>query len=389
MNTLLHVLLYTAVLGTVTSTVYCGMVLVAAIQFGRLRRQDNNIQPDFFPPISVLKPLHGAEPGLEQNLESFFDQVYPEFELIFCARQADDAGLQLAERIGLRYPDVRARYITCGEPEYPNAKMWSLAALARAARYETLVTADADARVQPSYLQHCVQGLKDGTDLESCVYVGTTDGGLVAELDAVGKTVEMTAGVLVAQMLEGARFALGVTMVLRRESFALAAGYDELGQYWAEDFVLGNRLADKGFGVRISRHVIRLIVPPMGFWESFRNQIRWMKSTRRSRPAGHFGTGLTFAVPFGLMGLVWCLANSHVLLGLVWVLAILLNRWVMAGGILWALGEAPLSRAAWIYPLRDLLGGVLWVGSYCGSTLHYHGGLYRLEPGGRFRRHEG
>ena len=92
-------------------------------------------------------------------------------------------------------------------------------ALAEAASYETLVTSDADARVVKSYLRECVQGLADGTELESCVYVGRTDGGFVPALDAVGKSVEMTGGVLVADMLEGTKFALGVTMVLRREGF--------------------------------------------------------------------------------------------------------------------------------------------------------------------------
>ena len=382
----LKILLYVALIGSVTSSIYCLLVVVAAVRYGMRRRQALAGATQFLPPVSVLKPLHGTEPSLERNLETFFVQEYPEYEVLFCARHANDAGLMLAQQVAERYPAVKARFITCGEPEFPNAKMWSLAALAEAACYETLVTSDADARVSRTYLRECVQGLADGAELESCVYVGQTDGGFASALDAVGKSVEMTGGVLVADMLEGTRFALGVTMVLRREGFALAGGYEELGQYFAEDFVLGSRLAEAGHGVRISKHVIRLMVPPMGFAESFRNQMRWMKSTRRSRPAGHFGTGATFALPFGLMGLVWGLLSGHWAWGLLWLLGTCVNRWVLAAVVLWALGDEHAAYEIAIYPVRDLLGAVLWAGSYWGSTMSYHGGKYQLEKGGRFKR---
>ena len=99
-------------------------------------------------------------------------------------------------------------------------------------------------------------------------------------------------------------------MVLRREAFKLAGGYEDLGQYYAEDFVLGHRLAAQGYGVRMANYVVRLMVLPQGLRASFRDQLRWMKSTRRSRPAGHLGTGLTYAVPFGLLGLAWGLLRG-------------------------------------------------------------------------------
>lgn len=379
-------LFWSAAAGTVTSTIYCGMVLVGAVRFAWRKRREDRMPATFLPPVSVLKPLHGTEPGLEENLRRFFEQDYPEFELLFCARHATDTGLQLAERIARQYPSVNARFLTCGEPGYPNPKMWSLAALARAAAHETLVTSDADARVEPDYLRRCVQVLADGgTELASCLYVGRTTGGLAAQLDAVGKGVEMSGGIFVADMLEGTRFALGVTMILRRRAFAEAGGYEDLGQYYAEDFVLGNRLAERGLGVRMSNHVIRLMVLPQGFRKSFLDQLRWMRSTRRSRPAGHLGTGLTFAVPFGLLGLLWGVASGRAGLGALWLLGTSLNRWLMAAVVLWALEDERAAFPVLIYPLRDLMGGVLWLSSYMGSTTQYHGGAYQLGPGGKFR----
>jgi ceramide glucosyltransferase len=386
MSLLLRIMYYCALAGTVTSAIYCGMVLVGAFRFAKRKRREERTPVDYLPPVSVLKPLHGAEPDLEENLRGFFALDYPEYELLFCARHADDAGLQMARRIAAQHPEVRARFLTCGEPRFPNAKMWSMAALAQAASYEALVTSDADARVSPDYLRRMAQELADpGRELASCLYVGRTTGGLAAQLDAVGKSVEMTGGILVADMIEGGtRFALGVSMVLRRGAFAKAGGTEDLGQYYAEDFVLGQRLAEAGFGVRMANYVVRLMVMPQGLRASFRDQLRWMKSTRRSRPAGHLGTGLTYAVPFGLLGLAWGLLAGHPVAGVMWLLGTCVNRWVMAAVVLWAIEDEEAGWPTLIYPLRDLLGFAVWVASYMGSTMHYHGGAYVLGAGGRF-----
>jgi len=390
MSLLLRILFCVALTGTVTSAIYCAMVLVGALRFARRKRGEERAYGEFLPPVSVLKPLHGAEPDLEENLKRFFDLDYPEYELLFCARHADDVGLQVAQRIAAAHPEVCARFLTCGEPQFPNAKMWSMAALSEAAAYDTLVTSDADARVSRDYLKQCVQELVDPKrELASCLYVGRTNGGLAAQLDAVGKSVEMSGGILVADMIEGGtRFALGVSMVLRRGTFQKAGGYEDLGQYYAEDFVLGQRLAEQGCGVRMANYVVRLMVLPQGLRASFRDQLRWMKSTRRSRPAGHLGTGLTYAVPFGVLGLAWGIFAGHPGLGLLWLLATCVNRWVMAAVVLWALEDEQAGKPTLIYPLRDLLGFVVWVASYIGDTMQYHGGAYSLGVGGRFERVE-
>ena len=387
MSKISKVVFWTAALGTVTSTVYCGMVVVAAVRFGLRKRREAAQPADFLPPLSVLKPLHGTEPGMEANLRTFFEQDYPEFELLFCARQETDEGLKLARRVGAEYPNVKAQYMTCGEPmpRFHNAKVFSLAKLDSVAAHDDYVTSDADVRVTPAYLRRMVQNLRDpGMGLASCVYIGTAHrgAGFASRLDAVGKSVEMTSGVLVADMIEGTKFALGATMAVRRRSFQAVGGFGELGQFYADDFVLGNRLAAQGVGVRLATHVIRLMVQDSPFWLSFRNQLRWMQSTRRSRPWGHLGSGLTFATPYGLLGLLWGLVNGQPGLGALWLLLAVANRLIQGASILLVLGDPDWELHTLMYPIRDLLGSVLWVGSYLGENFYYRGKVYRLKQGG-------
>ncbi len=333
--------------------------------------------------------MHGAEPGLERNLQTFFRQDYTgEYELLFCARHETDAGLLLARAVAARYPAVRARFLACGEPQFPNPKMFSLAVMTDAAAHDVLVTSDADARVAPDYLARCVQELATpNTELAFCLYRGVVDGpGLFLRLDALGKSVEMSSGVLVADMLSGTDFALGVTMILRKRAFAEAGGVADLGTYWAEDFVLGNRLAAQGKGVAIATHVIGLVVTADGVGHSLRNQLRWAQSTRRSRPWGHFGTGLTFAMPFGLLGFVAEAVQGRWIAAAAYLLVALCNRMTQAFAVLGALGADARTGDVLLYPLRDLIGSAIWLASYLPANTRYHGTQFRIMPDGRLSK---
>ncbi len=390
----LSVLFWISAFGTLTSAIFCGLALAAALRF-RLRKQQGRGQsPRFTPSISVLKPLHGSDPCLRKNLESFFRQNYPApYEILFCARREDDAGLQVAREVAARYPQQAVRYIACGEPKLPNPKMFSLAMMSDVAAYPHLFPSDADARVNPDYLLQCVQSLAPGhmangtpVELAWCLYAGHVDrGSLFTHLDAAGKSVEMGSGVLVADMLSGTDFALGVSMTLQKQAFSDAGGFADLGHFWAEDFVLGNRLHALGRGVEISTHVIKLVVSDVGIARSFRDQLRWMQSTRRSRPWGHLGTGLTFAMPFGLLGFAVEVARGG--WGGAWLfLAVaILNRMLQAAALLTVLESDRLIFYTAIYPLRDLLGFMVWVCSYLPADTRYHGTRFRIMPDGRLQ----
>ena len=106
MKVLLHVVFWVAVVGSATSSIYCGMVLAAAARFGLRKRREQSAPADFLPAVSMLKPLHGTEPDLEDNLRRFFQLDYPEYEVLFCARHAGDAGLQMAQRVAAEFPAI-------------------------------------------------------------------------------------------------------------------------------------------------------------------------------------------------------------------------------------------------------------------------------------------
>src|ERR1700722_4078778 len=111
------------------------------------------------------------------------------------------------------------------------------------------------------------------------------------------------------------QFVLGPTMAFRRETIRGMGGFRVTADYCADDFILGNEAYKLGQVVVLSHHAIDHIVINTSFWQSMLHQVRWMKSTRFSRPKGHFGTALTFSMPFGLLGFVSGLALGHVAIG--------------------------------------------------------------------------
>jgi ceramide glucosyltransferase len=373
------------VLGLISSTVFNGLVFAGVYRFVAARRKTRKmVSPDFHPPVSLLKPVHGAEPNLDAHIASFFEQDYSDYEILFCARSANDPGLQTARQVAAHYPSVPAKFLVTGERTYINAKVSSLEKMAAAANTDIFIISDSDVRVTRNYIREVVAPFaKEKVGAVTCLYRGVADEGLWSKLEAAGMSVEMSSGVLVANMMEGMQFTLGPTMAVRRSCVDEMGGFAYLGPYCADDFVLGNQVAANGHEVVLSDHVIDHVILNLSFTASVKHQVRWMKSTRFSRPKGHFGTSLTFALPFGIIaGLAaWGMGKPYLALGLLAysILARALMAAVVGAAVV---EERHLLRTVLLYPLRDLMGFFYWAASYGSSTVVWRGQVYRLAEGG-------
>jgi ceramide glucosyltransferase len=401
-------LLVIGLFGLLTSSVYLVMVMAGARRFRReAAREDAHLgeRPEFLPAISLFKPLHGDEVGLEANLRTFFEQDYlqhvvraggstvengvSQVELLFCARSEADEGLEIARRVAAEYPEITTKFVTSGTPWAANAKVCSLAAMAKVASHDLWAISDSDVRVTPDYLRRIVMPFVDETvGCATCLYRGVViKGGLWSQLEAVGMTIEMSSGICADSLIEPVQFALGPTMVTRRARVEEMGGFESMAEYCADDFVLGNRIAKNGHKVVLSGHAIDHMVLQTDFVDSMKHQVRWMKSTRFSRPKGHFGTSLTFGVPFGVMAWAGALMLGMPVLGWCALLGSVLGRSVQA----WVVGRYVVQeKRIWVamvlFPLRDLIGALIWVLSYASNRIQWRGEVYELVDGGRMRR---
>jgi ceramide glucosyltransferase len=383
------ILLAIAAVGTASSTVYLGLALLGIRKFraeaAGQERAASALTDSQLPPVSILKPLHGLEPELEKNLASFFHQDYPAFEILFAVDSAEDAALPIAQELCERYPAVPSRVLITGEPPWPNPPAYSFARMTEVARYDMLVTSDSDVLVARDYLRSVVPPLlQPRNGMLTCLYRGVRLGGFWSLLEAIGMSVEMSAGVLAANLLEGMKFGLGPTIVVRRDALNAIGGYAAMGDYFSNDFVIGNLIAGRGYSVVLSRHVVSHVVPPMGWLRVWQRQLRWACGTKYSRPKGHFGTVLTYAVPYGLLGLLGACLLHRPLLGAALLAWSLLNRMIQSLAIGWGVvNDRECLRKPWLYPLRDLFGFCIWVASYLTRRMRWRDGRFELVADGK------
>ncbi len=383
-----YVILGVAVVGTISSTIVFVLALLGVIEFRRIADRDQKAYaslPAKMPPVSVLKPVHGNEARQRENIESFFRQNYAEYEVLFAADEPDDAALPVIRDICSRYPHIPSRILITGQPPWPNAPNYCFHRLTEIAAHDMLATSDSDVEVGPNYLRDVVSPLLDPkVGAVTCVFRGKSAGGIWGALDAIGQTVEFTAGVLIVNLLEGMKFGLGPTIALRKDSIARIGGYAAVREYLSNDFVVGNFIQKAGFQIVLSSYVVDHVSPPMTFRQMWERQLRWAMGTRYSRPKGHFGTGLTFAVPYGILGLIAASLLGHPWLGVAMFAASLLNRMAECWFVGWCGARDPVARR-WVllYPLRDLHGFIIWCASYLFKRSLWRDNKYILLKGGR------
>ena len=358
------------------SLAYCVLAIVAAVRYRRIRPPQSGEPVS----ISILKPLAGAEDGLEENLRSFFAQRYPSFEILFAVRSADDPAIAVVERLQACYPAVPSRLIVTGEPPYPNAKVYSLDCMLSAACYRLVVMADSDTRVTPDMLSTIAAEFRDeNLGLATCPYRAVPGRSFWSTLEALGLNTDFVGGVLVARMLDGMKFALGPTIAARRETLLRIGGFDAVKDYLAEDFVLGKLAADHGYGVILSSYVIEHRIGAQPFAANLRHRLRWNRSTRRSRPWGYLGQVFTNPLPLALL----LCAASPAWWPLLAVTAVFRTAaaWATAGGVL----RDPLTRRLWwLVPIQDIAGFLVWIAGFFGNTILWRGRKYWLLRDGRF-----
>ncbi|MCC7234299.1 MAG: bacteriohopanetetrol glucosamine biosynthesis glycosyltransferase HpnI [Bryobacterales bacterium] len=358
------------------ASVYCVLTLVAVRSY--LRQPVARARG--VTPISVLKPLYGAEAGLESLLATFFTQEYPNYELIFAVRTGSDPAAAVVRRLSEAHPHVPSRLILTGEPEWPNAKVWSLERMTAEARFELLALCDSDIGVGPDFLRRMAGEFENpGLALTTCPYRAVPGRGLWSTLEAMGANTEFLSGVMVARLLEGMRFAVGPTIVARRQAIAAIGGWVRVKDYLAEDFMLGRLAAEAGLGVGLSRYVVDHHIGGTAMRENFTHRLRWCRSTRCSRPAGYVGQVFTNPTPLILLLLAlaphwWPVCAAAAALRAA-------AAWATAGPVL----RDPLTaRRWWLLPVQDLLSCLFWAAGFFGNTIRWRGRQYVLHPDGRF-----
>jgi len=365
--------------GTLAANAYYLLSIVAGLRFFS---RPSAPERGALLPVSIMIPLHGADFKAYQNYAELCRQDYPDYQVVFGVRDSRDTSVPIVQKLIANSPDRDITLVISDKTIGSNLKVSNLANMLGQVKHERIVIVDSDIRVNRNYLRTVLAPLADPrVGLVTCLYRAAETPDFAAKLEAVGITAEFAAGVLMAWMLEGVKFALGSTMATTRTRLESIGGFPALADYLADDFMLGNLIERDGYEVRLSHHVVETAMEPSGFMAMMRHQIRWARSTRISRPMGYLGVLLTYGTALALLNVVvdWASTFSLMLLASTLVIRLAMG-WLI--GVHW-LGDKILKKYFWLVPVRDLLSFAIWCLSWVGKRVEWRGRLFEVARDGK------
>lgn len=375
----------TAAFGLVLCLVASGWVYWALAVWAaeRWRRQRH---PESAPEAgaSILKPLCGLDPELQQNLASFCTQDYPRYEVLFVAETGDDPALAIAERVAAEHPNCDARLLS-GTPSLgANRKVNNLAFAARHARYPLVVVSDSDMRVTPDYLRHVTAPFADAdVGVVTCLYRAHKPRGLGAYLEALGIGAEFIPSVLVEWLLEGPRFGFGSTIVVRRTVLDRLGGFEAIADELADDYRITERARQVGAKQVLPNYLVDYVPGSQTVSAVTERRLRWARTIRSLRPLGALGAVVThvFVLSALLPLLRWdprCFWFP--VATFVWRSAC--ASWIAVR----CTRDRNVPRLLWLLPLHDFWSFGIWLASLWGRNITWRGHKMTFGRGGRLVR---
>ncbi|HXC89013.1 MAG TPA: bacteriohopanetetrol glucosamine biosynthesis glycosyltransferase HpnI [Stellaceae bacterium] len=349
--------------------------MLAALRFAR-RPLPAAVRPAA---VSVLKPLHGAEPGLYENLRSFVEQDYPAVQIVLGVNHPQDGALDAARALIRDFPGDDVALVVDRRIRGSNQKVANLENMLAAARHDTLVLADSDMRVNPRYLAAVAAPLADSrVGVVTCLYKGASTGGFWSDLGALQINFSFLTNALLGDALGIGRGCFGATIALRRATLRRIGGFARVRDELADDQRIGDAVRAQGLAVVLSPYLVEAQVWEPSLAALWRHELRWARTVRGIAPIGFAGSAATHPLAIALLAAI--IAGFGSIAGIL-LAATCVLRWAAAGALARALG-LPVRRL-WLLPLRDVLSFAVFVASFFGRRVSWRDQNLHVEPNGR------
>jgi ceramide glucosyltransferase len=308
-------------------------------------------------PVTILKPLCGAEHELYECLRSFCDQDYPRFQIVFGVSDPDDPAIGVVARLAREFPKVDIHIAIDRRQHGTSRKVSNLINMMPLARHDLLVISDSDVRVDRDYLPRIVAPLADpAVGIVTCPYLGRPRKGLWSLLGSLFINDWFTPSVRVAAMFGSRAFAFGATIAIRRHVLRRIGGFASIANQLADDYRLGELTRGLGLRTVLSDVVVETCVDEPSFLELVHHELRWLRTIRIVRPVGYSLSFVTFGVPVAAAGcmLAGCAFPAITLLAVTAIARIMLHLRVRGT-------HFPPAHQLMVLPVRDMLSVALWV----------------------------
>jgi ceramide glucosyltransferase len=374
---------------------------VTAVVADALRRARPGAAPSAAPPragavqapVTLLKPLCGAEPGLYEHLRSFCRQDYPQYQIVFGVRDPADPALPVVARLVREFPALPIEVVVDPRLHGSNLKVSNLINMLARARHDLLVVADSDTWVEPAYLAAVTGPLADAeVGLVNCLYTDVPTAGIWSRLGAMYINDWYMPSVLLAQLLGYQGYVSGQTLCLRRGTLVAAGGLEAIADHLADDNRLGELVRGLGLRIACSPYRVRAQHDEPDLRTLLRHESRWMGTVRVLRPHSFRFLFLSFSLPLALLGLLGLLVPAlHGARGSIppaaWTLfGIALGARLLLHLVARAGSGLRLCTDLWLVPLRDALLVGVWCRCFFTTRVTWRGADFAVAADGVMRR---
>jgi ceramide glucosyltransferase len=319
----------------------------------------------FAPPVTLLKPLCGAEPQLYENLRSFFTLDYPDYQIVLGARDPADPACAVVARLRAEFPDRDVSLIVDRQVHGTNLKISNLINMVDTARHDIFVIVDSDIHVPKNYLMRVVAPLvRPEVGAVTCLYSARPAfPTLASRLACLQINDWFLPSVLVARSTGHVNFCMGSTIALSRSALASIGGLWALRNILADDYTLGNALAQRGYQIALSSCVVETVVGETDFASVLQRELRWARTIRAVKPVAFAASCLTSTVSMSVLAaLIMVLSGTDVSYALALVVVGLSSRLMLHYDMRRYLTVS--EPAAWLVPLRDAMSFSVWAVSF-------------------------
>jgi len=331
------------------------------------------------PPTSVLKPLHGDEPGLYENLRSFAEQDYPTAQIILGVSDPADTALPVARGLACDLVDRDIALVVDGRVNGSNRKVANLENMLDRARHQIVALADSDMRVDRHYLAVVTAPLQDPkTGVVTCLYRGVPTGGRWSDFGAMHINFGFLPSAMVAEALGLGGGCFGATIALRRETLERIGGFTRLRDELADDHRIGAEIRALGLSVVLSRYIVEARVFEPSFASLWQHELRWARTIRAVAPVGFAGSILAQPIAIASLGAA---VTGFSLTSCVFLVISCALRWITARAVARELGLS--APQPWLLLARDALSFAVFVASFFGRTVFWRDQLFHIEASGR------
>jgi ceramide glucosyltransferase len=330
--------------------------------------------PNFFLPVSILKPLRGLDDGLFDNLESFCDLEYPCYEIIFALQNQNDPAHKVARKIKEKYPSKDITIVVEHCDEGLNPKVNNLIPAYRKAKYDLVLISDSNVRAGKDYLKAIAGHMEDpAVGLVSNMIRGVGGRSAGAVLENLHLNSFIVGSVCFLDRYLGMPCVIGKSMLMRKADLEAAGGFGGVKDLLAEDYVIGQKIHRLGKKVVLSNHIINNVNEYWGIRQFMNRHSRWGKLRWQIGGITYLTELLTNAVFFSVLPLVFLPLTNLALLLAAGTAAVKTVRDFYLGKKVGA-GMHPLLYL--FSPVKDLIIGLLWFVPVVSNTVAWRGNRY-------------